>query len=557
MNQPSSDILTAPIIIVGGGPVGLMLALFLDRHMVQSVVFNEDHVTRWHPKGSTHNSRTMEHYRRLGISEKVRGLGLPQDHPTDVAYFTRFTEWELARLRMPSELEQQQRVAASSATDQVPEPIHRANQMYVERLLLERAQTRSNITLRFGCRVVEFGENAENVHVLVESGSSGGSEAWQAEFLVGCDGGQSVVRRALGIRYEGYEALQQAFHGGRMLATYLRAPTLSREFVGNRRAWQYWAVNPEVRTALIALNGDDEFLMFSKPADPSLAPDDAAIARLVQRCAGAEIPVTMLGHRPWTAGVALVAERFGAGRVLLAGDAVHLFTPVGGFGMNTGIEDAANLSWKLAAMIQGWGGHHLLSTYEKERKPIATRNTVAARQLAQQYGAINIPTTIEAHTAAGEAARQEVGAFLATFGEQFASIGVQLGARYDESPIIIPDGTPPTDDFTRYTPSSVPGGRAPHLWMNHGRGMGSSLFDHFGVDFTLLRLNPRKAEPTRFETAASKQGVPLRVFDVTAPWARDLYERNLILIRPDQHIAWRGDDSPVDPDQVLARVVGR
>jgi 2-polyprenyl-6-methoxyphenol hydroxylase-like FAD-dependent oxidoreductase len=165
MNQPSSDILTAPVIIVGGGPVGLMLALFLDRHMVQSVVFNEDPVTRWHPKGSTHNSRTMEHYRRLGISEKVRGLGLPQDHPTDVAYFTRFTELELARLRMSSELEQQQRVAASSATDQIPEPIHRANQMYVERLLLERAQTRSNITLRFGCRVVEFGENAENVHV--------------------------------------------------------------------------------------------------------------------------------------------------------------------------------------------------------------------------------------------------------------------------------------------------------------------------------------------------------------------------------------------------------
>ena len=151
--------------------------------------------------------------------------------------------------------------------------------MYVERLLLERAQTRSNITLRFGCRVIEFGENAKNVHVLVESGSSGGREAWEAKFLVGCDGGQSLVRRALGIRYEGYEALQQAFHGGRMLATYLRAPTLSREFVGNRRAWQYWAVNPEVRTALIALNGADEFLMFSKPADPSLPPDDATIAR--------------------------------------------------------------------------------------------------------------------------------------------------------------------------------------------------------------------------------------------------------------------------------------
>ena len=194
MNPSRSDILTTPIAIVGGGPVGLMLALFLDRHGIKSVVFNEDHVTRWHPKGSAHNSRTMEHYRRLGISEKIRQLGLPQDHPTDVAYFTRFTERELARLRMPSQLEQQQRVATSSATDQVPEPMHRANQMYVERLLLEHAQTRSNIALRFGCRVVEFRENAENVHVLAECNSSGATEAWQAQYLVGCDGGQSFVR---------------------------------------------------------------------------------------------------------------------------------------------------------------------------------------------------------------------------------------------------------------------------------------------------------------------------------------------------------------------------
>jgi 2-polyprenyl-6-methoxyphenol hydroxylase-like FAD-dependent oxidoreductase len=398
MNLLDGKILTAPVAVVGGGPVGVMLALFLDRHAVKSVVFNTERVTRWHPKGSTHNARTMEHYRRLGISSKIRQLGLPQDHPTDVAYFTRFMEWELARLRMPSELEQRERVAISEPTDQVPEPIHRANQMYVEQLLLEHARTRPNITLRFGWRVDDFQEDRAGVQIRTESSSSGATEAWWAQFLVGCDGGQSSVRRELGIRYEGYAALEQAFHGGSMLATYLQAPSLARNFVGNRRAWQYWAINPQIRTALISLNGEGDFLMFSKPSDPSLAPDDAAIGRIVQRCAGAEIPVRILGHRPWTAGVALVAERFGAGRVLLAGDAVHLFTPVGGFGMNTGIDDAANLSWKLAAMVQGWGGRQLLASYEKERKPIATRNTVAARQLAQQYGAINIPPILEERT---------------------------------------------------------------------------------------------------------------------------------------------------------------
>lgn len=556
MNLLGGKILTTSVAIVGGGPVGVMLALFLDRHAVQSVVFNTERVTRWHPKGSTHNARSMEHYRRLGISPKIRQLGLPQDHPTDVAYFTRFMEWELARLRMPSELEQKERVASSDPTDQVLEPIHRANQMYVEQLLLEHAQTRPNITLRFGWRVDDFREDRAGVQIRSESSSSGATEAWWAQFLVGCDGGQSFVRRELGIRYEGYEALEQAFHGGSMLATYLQAPALAHNFVGNRRAWQYWAINPEIRTALISLNGDGDFLMFSKPSDPNLAPNDAEIGWIVQRCAGAEIPVMILGHRPWTAGVALVAERFGAGRVLLAGDAVHLFTPVGGFGMNTGIDDAANLSWKLAAMVQGWGGPQLLASYEKERKPIATRNTVAARQLAQRYGAINIPPTLEEHTGAGEAARRELGSFLSTFSELFASIGVQLGCRYDDSPIIVPDGAPPRDDFTRYTPSGVPGGRAPHFWMDDGRGMGSSLFDHLGVGFTLLRLGRQIGQSTSIETAAQARGIPLRVLDVTAPWARDLYERNLVLIRPDQHIGWRGDDPPRDLDQLFATLLG-
>jgi 2-polyprenyl-6-methoxyphenol hydroxylase-like FAD-dependent oxidoreductase len=546
----------APVAIVGGGPVGLMLALFLDRHGVRSVVFNTEDTTRWHPKGSTHNSRTMEHYRRLGISAQVRRLGLPQDHPTDVAYLTRFNGWELARIPMPTEREKMARVARAPATDQVPEPIHRANQMYVEQFLLTHARTRPNIALRFGWRVGIFREQPDGVIVRAEHAADGATEAWRADFLVGCDGGQSLVRRALGIQYAGQDSLKQAFFGGRMVSTHLRAPTLYRDILGTRRAWQYWVVNPELRTAMVALNGDDEFLLWTQHPDPSQPPDDAAITQAMRRCTGADIPVEIVEHRAWTSGVALVSESFGRGRVLLAGDAVHLFTPTGGFGMNTGIEDAANLSWKLAAMVQGWGGAKLLDSYELERKPIAHRNTGAARALARNVGDVKVLPAMEADSPAGEAARREAGAYLASFGEEFASIGVQLGARYDDSPIIVPDGTPPADDFTRYTPTGVPGGRAPHLWLGKAHGAGDSLFDRLGIGFTLLRLGPKPADGAPLVAAARARGVPLHVLEVPLSEARDLYGCDLALVRPDQHIAWRGNRLPADTDHLLAHVVG-
>ena len=339
--------------------MGLVLALFLDRYAVRSVLFNSEESQRAHPKGSTQNARTLEHFRRLGISEPVRRLGLPADHPTDVAYFARFNTWELARIRMPSEAEKMRAVATAPATDQVPEPILRANQMYVEAFLLDYARTRPNITLRFGWRVDNLAMEADEAVVEAERSSDGVRESWRASYVVGCDGGQSFVRRTLGARYRGFDALQQQYMGGRMIASHLRAPTLVRSVLRDRHAWQYWSVTPEAQLMLASLNGRDEFLVFSQPANDA-GLDDATVATMVQRAAGVDVPLQMLGHRPWTGGVALVSERFGEGRVLLAGDAVHLFTPTGGFGMNTGIDDVANLSWKLAAMVHGWGGASLL-----------------------------------------------------------------------------------------------------------------------------------------------------------------------------------------------------
>lgn len=536
--------------------MGLLLALFLDRHGVPSVVFNAEDTSRWHPKGSTHNSRTMEHYRRLGISAAVRRLGLPHDHPTDVAYYTRYNAWELARIGMPSEAEKMAAVAAGPRTAQVFEPIHRANQMYVEEFLLRHARSRPNITLRFGWRVDTFTEDADGVRLETERIADGAREQWRGTYLVGCDGGQSHVRRTLGIRYQGFDKLDQAFLGGKMVSTYIRAPSLYRDFFGARRAWQYWVVNPHARNAMVALNGKDEFMYWTKLGNADDEPDDEVIRRSLREATGADVPLEILGHRTWSAGVALWAERFSNdSRIFLAGDAIHLFTPTGGFGMNTGIDGAANLAWKLAAMVQGWGGPQLLASFEQERMPIAKRNTVAARELAKNVGEVKVPPDMEEDTPRGAAARRVAGDYLSTFGEEFASIGVQLGVRYDGSPLIVPDGTPPADDFVNYAASGVPGGRAPHVWLGEGPSR-TALFDRFGTGFTLLRLGKVATDAAALVAAAGRLRIPLAVVDLPDVEARDLYGRDLALIRPDQHICWRGDALPADCAALLATVTG-
>jgi len=344
------------------------------------------------------------------------------------------------------------------------------------------------------------------------------------------------------------------------MASYLHAPELRRCFRG-RQAWQHWAVNPAIRTALVSLNGDDEYLYWTRLAADA-AFDPADVERGFHLACGFDTPVKVLGHRSWTAGVALWAERLWSGhRVFLAGDAVHLFTPTGGFGMNTGIDGAANLAWKLAAMVQGWGGPRLAQSYEAERKPIGVRNTTAAQQLAKHVGAVPVDASIEEASARGEQARREAGGYLATFGEEFASIGVQLGARYDGSPLVIEDGAPPRDSFVSYLPSGVPGGRAPHFFFDPpGMPDRRSLFDCFGIGFTLLRLAHRAAAAGQdmgpLVEAARRRGVPLDVVEVCDADARELYGRDWALVRPDQHIAWRGDAPPADCDALIARVVG-
>jgi 2-polyprenyl-6-methoxyphenol hydroxylase-like FAD-dependent oxidoreductase len=533
----------------------MVLALNLAALGVHSVLINRELRPRWHPKGSTQNSRTMEHYRRLGIAQKIRAVGLPRDLSTDVVYFTSLAGWELARIPMPSEDDKLKLRAAAAPDDQVVEPIFRCNQMHAEAALFDHIQTCGLIDKRFGWECTAWGEQSDGVTAEIEEISSGRREAIEGLYLAGCDGGHGIVRQQLGIAYQGEAPTIQPYLGGPMVSSYLRAAGLAD--VARTQCWQYWVVNANVRSNIVAVDGKTEFLFNTRLERPDQKPDEAMIASAFRASVGCDIGVDFIGHFTWTAGQAFVAERFGAGRVWMAGDAVHLFTPAGGFGMNTGIDDVANLGWKLAGMVQGWGGPQLLQSYETERQPIAFRNTGASKALARNIGATPVRPEIGDTSPAGERARREAKEYLSGGGAEFASLGVQLGARYDGSPIVVSDGAaPPTDDLVNYRPSSIPGGRAPHVWMGEGREIGDSLFDRFGPGFTILRLGPRPPKPDGLTTAFAESGVPIKVIDVPSAVARDLYDCDIAVIRPDQHVAWHGNTDPQAAEKIVKKITG-
>jgi hypothetical protein len=316
----------------------------------------------------------------------------------------------------------------------------------------------------------------------------------------------------------------------------------------------YWTVNRDRRSFLAAINGRDEFTFHTQlHAHEEDEISDAGAVRMFHAALGAPLDVELLSRSAWSAGYTLVAEKFGRDRVFIAGDAAHLFTPTGGLGYNTAVEDAVNLGWKLAAVINGWGDPALLDSYEIERRHIARRNTAYARGFADSVGLFVPPEALEAQNSAGDAARKAAGDYLNTHARaEFNIPGVTFGGRYDNSPIIVGDGsTPPADSAHHYVPTASSGGRAPHFWIDAD----TSLFDRFGFEFTLLRLGgaPAAAEP--FAAAAASLGMPLTVLDSVSAEARALYEADLALIRPDQMVAWRGNDA-ADAATVLRHAVG-
>ena len=516
-----------------------MLANELGRRGVTALVLDQKPGTAFNPQANATQARTMEHYRRLGFADEIRALGMPADFPTDIAYFTRFATHELARFRLPSAREAKQLVSTLSGSWSAAELPHRVAQKFVEQVLRRHAEKVASV--HYGWRVTRFSQHADHIEATAEPVAGGKPVTIKSQYIVGADGPRSLVRQAMGWRYAGETGVQRDFVGGRMYAVYCRIPRFY-EKVPHAPAWMNVTFNRERRCFMPAVDGRSEFAFHTqlKPHEEEAGIDENGAADMVRQAIGAPLAVEVLARDTWTAGHALVSERFAEGRVFIGGDAAHLFTPTGGLGYNTAVEDAVNLGWKLAAVLQGRAAPRLLASYEAERKPLAVRNTTYANRFAESLGGYQPVPEIEDETPAGEAARRAAGEYFAAHGRaEFNIPGITFGGRYDGSPAIVADGTsPPPEAANSYVPSACPGGRPPHAWLDDGR----SLYDLFGFEWTLLSFGGKKP------------AAPPDVTVVQAPF-RDLYEAEFALIRPDQIVAWRGS-SAAAALQALERLRG-
>ncbi|HEY7999326.1 MAG TPA: FAD-dependent monooxygenase [Pseudolabrys sp.] len=525
------------VIIVGAGPVGLTLAIDLGRRSVRCILLEQKEAPQFLPKMERCNARTMEIYRRLGIVQKVREAGFPRDIPMDVFIVTSLTEPPLLHLPYPSVARAEAEIAACNDGTMPREPYQLISQYTLEPLLKLIAESIPNVDVRYACEFISFEQDADGVRARIKSG--GKETQLSALYLAGCDGGNSTVRRQLGIKLQGEANLMQFRQ-----ALFRCDDLFERIAMGKGR---HYHVADAQATFLIVQDSTKHFTLHAT------AQSDAEMAVLFEKTVAMPVKYEMLSVGQWRQNL-LLADSYGEGRVFLAGDAVHLMIPTGGLGMNSGVGDAIDLSWKLAATLQGWGGPKLLASYEIERRQVGARNVDASRHASRGRRAWRAAWKSNIRDDTPEGAETRANLTRIADVEQRKSnemIGAELGYRYGGSPVIWPEtGEEPAPDFMKYLPTTWPGARLPHVWLRDG----TALHDRIGDGFTLLRLGTQ-VDAAPLAQAFASYAAPFTILDVHEARPRDIYGYDLLLLRPDLHVVWRGNRLD-DPAKLAAVATG-
>jgi 2-polyprenyl-6-methoxyphenol hydroxylase-like FAD-dependent oxidoreductase len=542
--------LETSVLIAGGGPVGLTLAMDLASRGIDVTVLETRRAGEPpNVKCNQVSARSMEIFRRLGLADKIRNTGLPPEFRIDVSLCVSATGQELSRIKLPSRAGRVRGEKGDDGAWPTAEWPHRINQLFLEPLLFSEASARPRIRILNRTEFVGFSQDANGVTSTARDLDSGDTITIRSRYLAGCDGGRSAVRRAMGSKLAGIEVVQ------RVQSTYFRAPKLMSMLPGEP-CWMYLAFNPRRCGTMMSIDGKERWLihnfLYNGEPDYDSVDRDWAIRNILG--VGPEFEYEIISKEDWI-WRRLVADRFQNGRVFIAGDAAHLWIPHAGYGMNAGIADAGNLAWMLAAVLQGWAEPALLDAYQAERQPITDQVSHFAfnmsKSISQQRREIS--ADIERDDAVGEATRAQIGReAYELYVQQQCCGGLNFGYFYADSPIVAYDGAAhPAYSMGKFESSSVPGCRAPHVWLSDGR----SLYDALGDGYGLIRFDPGVSVDGLI-AEAKQRGVPLTVLDVADAGAAATYQKKLVLVRPDRHVAWRGDSQPADARELIERLRG-
>jgi 2-polyprenyl-6-methoxyphenol hydroxylase-like FAD-dependent oxidoreductase len=530
-----------PVLIVGGGPVGMTMALCLAKRGIASYLV-ELRVADALPdvKCNHISARSMELFRSLGISEDLRAAGLPDDYPHDVSYRTSTLGEEIARIHIPGRTTRLTDHSGPDGNWPTPEPPHRINQRFIEPILRQHVQKEALITCLYRHQVLGFTQDENKVSAQVQNLELPGTSAFtlHATYMVGCDGGRSMVRKGIDAKLVGDEVVQ------RVQSTCIRAPQLISK-MKVPPAWAMFTVNPRRSGNIYAIDGKEVWLIHNylrdHEADFESVDRDWAIRAILG--VDDDFEYEVMSKEDWF-GRRLVSDKLQQGRVFVAGDAAHLWVPYAGYGMNAGLADASNLAWHLAAQLELWASPLALSAYQKERHPITEQVSRFAMNHAHAMSKRRreIPANLEDNTPEGEMARTTFGKDLYELNvQQYCCAGLNFGYFYDQSPIMLyDDETAPDYSMGSFTPSTVPGCRAPHFWLAEGR----SLYDELGKAYTLLCLKPVEPSALAWLTNAAAQArMPLKIMDLSGlDNVPPAYKHSYVMVRSDAHTVWRGHE---------------